>query len=77
MPKYLVKAHRPISTPAAVSKNGSSRSIPSIQRINASIQSASMGTSHMTLVAETSKTGVNKVAPAATSDELVNLLASL
>jgi hypothetical protein len=71
----LVSAARAINTPDVIRKSGFRGSRPSIQKIAAHTQIASIMTSHMTLLAEISKPGVRSVLSAASNGERVNLFA--
>src|SRR5438094_5396214 len=60
-PKYLVSSQAAINKADASRKSGRCGPSPSIQRIAAHIQSASIIGSHITLQAETNKPGVRRV----------------
>src|SRR6267154_1742514 len=65
IPKYFVRVAAEISPAETSKRHDCCRSKPANQNSSAQIQSASIITSHITLVAETRNTGVNKVKSAA------------
>src|SRR5437879_13166243 len=74
-PKYLVSSQAAINKADASRKSGRCGSSPSIQRIAAHVQIASIIGSHIVLQAETNKPGVRRVAKAASKGERVNFCA--
>src|SRR5215471_21009271 len=70
-PKYLVKAQAAMNIAASANCQCWPESSASSQKTSASIQSASIRMSHMTVVLETKKPGLNNVASAASKGQRV------
>jgi len=67
MPKYFVSAHAEIKSAEAASRRPSPESSPSCHSTTANSHNASIGTSQVTPVAQTRKTGVRTAAQVATT----------